>query len=551
MGGFLERVERLTVDLVGIRSVNGTQGESEIVRFLHRYLAAKPYFQRHPELLAMVPLDGDRLGRANLFALVRGEGAPSSKAIILHGHIDTVGVSDFGLLEPWAFDPYGLALKMAEAELPEEAREDLRSGEWLFGRGTADMKGGVASHLVVLEELMERVQQWSGNVLFMANPVEENQHTGIIQSLSFLKRLRDDEGMDFVAAINNDCTSPSYPGDPKRYIYLGAVGKLLPSFYVTGAETHVGQGFRGFNPAVLAAELVRRIDLNVGLCDEAEGEVSGPPIVLKMQDLKAEYTVQTAGAALVYANYFTHDIPTDRVVEQLAGLAREAAEAVCERMDAQHRAYCARTGRPYEPAGWKVRVLPYADLYRQVEQVAGSGLEARLRELAEELLRAGTDPRMICLRVVEETKRLDPDKTPAVVLFFAPPYCPHNFLRGETDREKAILSAIHRIAEEYRESSGEEMAVRRFFPLLSDSSYLTMDDGDQSLKSLIGNFPQWEQLYPLPIEEIRRTNIPALNFGAYGKDCHQWTERVHRQFTFEALPALTLRAIDLLLSLDN
>ena len=550
MGEFMDRVERLTVDLIKIPSINGTIGELEIAQFIYDYFARNPYFQKHPEYLNLVPLDGDRLGRANVFALVKGEKGPSNKAVILHGHIDTVGVSDFGILEPYAFDPYELEKKLLEMDLPEEVRQDLLSGEWLFGRGACDMKAGVAAHMCVMDDLIKNVHSWSGNVLYMANPIEENQHTGVMDALRFLRKLKEEDGLDFVAAINNDYTSPLYPGDPKRYMYLGAVGKLLPCFYITGKETHVGQSFEGFDPSLLAAELVRRIDLNVALCDEAEGEVTGPPTVLKMQDLKTHYTVQTPGAAFVYANYFTHDIPVDRVVEQLKEVSRQAADAVTAYLDEQYRAYCERTSTIYRPLGWKVRVMSYSELYEEVERVVGPGLKERLRELADELLRGGTDYRVVCMRVVEEVKKLHPDKTPTVVVFFAPPYCPHNFLRGKTPRERAVFGAVTRVASEYTEETGEEMEVKRFFPCLSDSSYLMMDDSDESVNALIGNFPQWEQVYPVPIQEIRRANIPALNFGTYGKDCHKWTERVYKPFTFEALPKITLRALELLLSIE-
>jgi arginine utilization protein RocB len=71
------------------------------------------------------------------------------------------------------------------------------------------------------------------------------------------------------------------------------VGKLLPSFFITGRETHVGQSFEGFDSNQLAAELTRLIDMNTDLCDEAEGEVPPPPISLKVRDLKEKYDVQT------------------------------------------------------------------------------------------------------------------------------------------------------------------------------------------------------------------------------------------------------------------
>lgn len=550
MSRFLDKVEALTVDLVKIPSINGTFGEVEIVRFIHDRLSENIYFKKHPDRISLVPLRGDPLGRANVFALVRGEKEQSNKTVIIHGHIDTVGVADYGLLEPSAFDPCELKRQLAQAELPLEVREDLHTGDWLFGRGSCDMKAGVAVHICILEELITKVDRWSGNVLFMANPIEENQHTGIMEALEFITVLKEEQGLDFVAAINSDCTTPAYVGDSRRYLYLGAVGKLLPCFYITGKETHAGEAFQGLDPALLAAELVRRIDLNVELCDEAEGEVTGPPTVLKSQDLKTHYTVQTAGAAFVYANYFTHDIPTERVVAQLTEVARSAANSVVSYLEEQYQLYCARKRDEHSPLGWKVEVSTYAELFEKVEAIVGTGLQERLEKLASELLQEGIDLRVICMRMVEEIKLLDPDKSPTIVLFFAPPYCPHNFLRGNTERERAVLSVVEGVAREYTERTGLEMAVKRFFPCLSDSSYLMMDDSDESVETLIENFPQWEQLYPVPVELIRRVNIPALNIGAYGKDLHKWTERVHRQYTFEELPALTLQAIELLLALE-
>ena len=63
---------------------------------------------------------------------------------------------------------------------------------------------------------------------------EEDGSHGIISSLTELKRLRDVHRFDYVAAINADFVSPRYNGDPNRYIYKGTVGKLLPSFFITG-----------------------------------------------------------------------------------------------------------------------------------------------------------------------------------------------------------------------------------------------------------------------------------------------------------------------------
>ena len=63
---------------------------------------------------------------------------------MLHGHMDTVGVDDFGGLKEFAFSPDELLNKMLQMELPKEVRNDLESNEWMVGRGSCDMKSGVA-----------------------------------------------------------------------------------------------------------------------------------------------------------------------------------------------------------------------------------------------------------------------------------------------------------------------------------------------------------------------------------------------------------------------
>ena len=51
----------------------------------------------------------------------------------------------------------------------EDFWKDVVSGEWIFGRGAADMKGGLAAGLAVLDEIGEQVldgtDRLNGNIL--------------------------------------------------------------------------------------------------------------------------------------------------------------------------------------------------------------------------------------------------------------------------------------------------------------------------------------------------------------------------------------------------
>lgn len=137
-------MEQLTKDLVSISSVNGTSGEKKIAEFIESYLREIPYFKQHSNNVIIQSLKDDKLDRRNVFAYIKGENNNTGKTIMLHGHMDTVGVDDFGGLKEFAFSPDELLNKMLQMELPKEVRNDLESNEWMVGRGSCDMKSGVA-----------------------------------------------------------------------------------------------------------------------------------------------------------------------------------------------------------------------------------------------------------------------------------------------------------------------------------------------------------------------------------------------------------------------
>lgn len=541
----IERIKNLTKKLVSIPSQNATDGEREIGLFLHRYLMEIPYFHGHPEQVLAVPLKDDPLGRINLFALLLGKGENSGETILLHGHTDTVGVEDFGTLASDAFDCDGLMEKlrgMADT-LPEEVRRDLESGDYLFGRGTSDMKGGVAVHLVVLEELSRRVGELRGNILLSLNPVEESLHTGIIEGLDTLISLREKYGLRYLFGINNDFICGMYPGDETRYVYTGSVGKLLPCFYVRGRETHVGQAFEGFDACRVAGEIVKTLHLNSDYCDGYEGEYPAPPAVLRMRDLKPYYSVQTPISSFVYVNYMVHDKGVSQVLEEMKRVAAEALETVSREIRDRYAGYCALTGIKSRPPVHKTRVMEYREVYELAKTSYAGDLDLLIDKLAKVSVSAGDDKRDTALKLVERLCDLAGIKTPTAVVFFATPHCPHNTLKKTEPAEQALTDELQGILDRYSAETGERYRMMHFFPSLTDSSYLKIDDDEASITALESNLPRQDLLYPVPYRIIRSLNIPGLNYGTFGKDAHKWTERVKMSYSFGILPGLILKTV--------
>lgn len=540
----IEEIKELTMHLVSIPSMNGTRGERDIADAIEAYLRAIPYFAAHPELVITQDLKDDPLGRRNVMALLKGGDGTLTDTILLHGHIDTVDVDDFGPLKEYAFDCAKLDEVLRDAELPEDARRDLESGEYLFGRGACDMKGGDAVFLVLARHLAEQPEALHGNLLLSFNPVEETLHQGIIEELPELQQLQREHGLHFRLAINNDFICPMYAGDRTRYVYTGAVGKLLPMFYIIGRETHVAQCFEGFSPALTAAELTRIIDRNPAFCDGYKGEYSLPPTVLKMQDLKERYNVQTPRTACVYFNYFVHNRQLTEIMAQLKEAARTALDRVTQEADAHYRTYCELSGMQYSPLLEPSQVLDYRALYERTKAAYTGDLDTLIEQTLQASIAAGEDMRVSSLRIVEKLSEVSGIKTPTVVVFFATPFCPHNTLKSEVPEGQAVYEQIAGIAAAFGAESGETMKLQQFFPSLTDSSYLKIDDDADSIATLQANFPGYENLYPVPLETAKALNIPAVNYGVWGKDCHKWTERIHIPYSFGRLPQFILKTIE-------
>lgn len=531
---------KLAKEMVQIPSVNSTSGEKNIGVYIEQYIRNIPYFKEHTEMVVIQKLKNDSMERRNVFALLIGEKEKKADTLVFHGHTDTVGTEDYGAIEKWACRPDELMEKMKEMDLPSEVRADLESGEYMFGRGACDMKSGDAVFLGILKEMSSKVKEFSGNILVSFNPVEENLHTGIIEGLDILLKLKQKYNLNYKLAINNDFICPLSPGDEIKTIYTGTVGKLLPCFYIQGKETHVGQCFEGFDASMAAAKLVEKINLNCEFADGYDEEYSYPPSVLKIKDLKPSYNVQTASEAFVYFNYFVHNASIEEITAKLKRAARDVMEETLKKINQMSNEFCKMAKQEHKNYSYSLKVFTYDELLQKAKENKEFS-EKALQQILKEEVEKDTDKREIPIHMIRYLLQIAGIISPAIVLYYGAPYCPHNTLQGE---EETLIKDIEDIVKKISAEMKEQYRFMRFFPSLSDSSYIKIDDPKESIKMLIDNFPGMQALYPVPIDKIQKINIPAVNYGCYGKDAHKWTERVHIPYTFGVLPVLIQKTID-------
>ncbi|WP_010098417.1 M20/M25/M40 family metallo-hydrolase [Ornithinibacillus scapharcae] len=535
----------ITKQLVSIRSIVNTEGESIFAHSLYTMINSYPYFQANPDHVVIEKTLNDEKDRYNVLAFVKGTKGNSNRTVIIMGHMDTVGVDDFNQQEDYAFMPDEWMDFLQKQEIPEAAKKNLNPDEWLFGRGALDMKSGLASNLFLLSYFSEHPEELDGNIVFIAECDEEDGSHGILSAVTTLNRWKEEHGFDYVSAINADFVSPLYEGDPNRYIYKGTVGKLLPAFYITGAETHVGSAFEGLDPNFIAAELTRQISYNSALSNVAQGEYTIPPIALKQMDLKTEYTVQTALGAYVYYNFFIHSWTPKEALNILKEQAEIAFRGALDLYKKRYKAFTELSGDTYSEVSWKPRVLLFEEMDEMLIQTHGKVYVESMEAYKQTLLHDDSlDIRMFALRVVEEAWKWMEDKSPAIILFYSSLYYPRIEISGETENEQVLIKALDVAVEKIQANYQQPIKVKNFFPFISDMSFMGLSDDDVAIQAVKDNNPAWGTKHSVNYEAIRELNVPVINIGPYGMGAHKKLERVEIQYSMEIVPNLTKLVIE-------
>ena len=150
----------------------------------------------------------------NLVARLCG-GRPG-KRLILSGHLDTYPIGDRAA---WSVDPLG---------------GELRDGR-LYGRGSADMKGGVAALIAVMAAFAESLPEFPGElVLALAGDEESMGELGTQWLIDNVPVVRGD------AVIVADVGSPSI-------VRIGEKGMVWADVEAEGASAHGAHLHRGVN----------------------------------------------------------------------------------------------------------------------------------------------------------------------------------------------------------------------------------------------------------------------------------------------------------------
>ena len=542
-----ETRERLLRELLRIPCITASADEDLGAQFIHTHLSRLPYFREHPEDLVSLdtPLENDPRPLHSIIARVRPN-KPSHKAVLLIGHFDVVEVSMYGDVREYAFDPDALAGRLDRSFISAEALADLESGDYIFGRGSMDMKCGLALEMELLREFSENRDLFELNLIFAAVSDEENASAGMRGVAPYLAELQEREGLDYLAVIN---TEPSEPGKPQAVnpvIFTGTVGKLQPAFLCIGYESHVGNYYAGLNATLLSSNIVTLAEANPQLAD-CRGEATPSWICLDHRILRESYSVTVPNRSVAFFNCFaTAKTPAD-IMEEMRGIAKKAALMTKSQLE-----YSAEEMRAKGYAGpvttWDIPIRTYAEIQASaVERLGGEDkLQARLAEFLKQQSEAACgamDLRDSAIALWQEVFTLSGESGPMIITGFLPSYYPPRLTRPDKPRHAAMLRTVDAVIGKAAADYALTMEQSDLFMGICDLSYFGFQGTAEELNCFSANLPGSGLAYSIPVQALLKLDVPIMNLSVKGYDAHKMTERLEKDYSLRILPELMAFAI--------
>jgi succinyl-diaminopimelate desuccinylase len=208
-------VVRICQDLVRIKSLNPPGNERAAAEYVGATLkksGVQAELVKHSET------------RASVLARLKGQG--KAPALFYNGHLDTVPVG----AEKWVHDPFS-----------GEAAEGR-----VWGRGAADMKGGLAAMMAAMMALAEARIPLPGDLILAATAGEE------IDSLGAMEVAKKVSGEPIQALF---IAEPTY-----NEIYIAEKGVLWVEVETFGKTAHGSMPEKGQNAVTMMVEVIKEFE---------------------------------------------------------------------------------------------------------------------------------------------------------------------------------------------------------------------------------------------------------------------------------------------------
>ncbi|WP_311488144.1 ArgE/DapE family deacylase [uncultured Helcococcus sp.] len=223
----MEKYIDILKDLIQIQSVN--DNEKEVAEYIQDLF--KDYDNVETELFESYP------GRDNIIVKVKGK--EEGKIFALSGHLDVVEAG-----EGWTHDPFS---------------GHIEDGK-MYGRGTSDMKAGLAASIYALLEILEEGADFPGEIWLLGTVGEEVGMQGALD-------LVESNHLDGVDAI---LISEPTKRDGENQAIFASKGSIMYEVKAKGKAAHSSMPEIGINAIMTIVDYIRKVQ------DEFDKVTSNP-----------------------------------------------------------------------------------------------------------------------------------------------------------------------------------------------------------------------------------------------------------------------------------
>lgn len=535
-----ERILEILKTLVAMKSVTCSETEQEPAKWFADFFREMPYFKEHPELTGLYEIPQDPYGRKIPYALLLGK---KKDTVVFSGHFDVVSTEEYGKAEAWAYEPgQKLEEMLAQMPLDDATRADLESGEWIWGRGVADMKGGLALHAALFEEYAKQAAEGAleGSILFMPVCDEESYSTGMRKGISIIKEMKEKYDLDYKLLIDPE---PTNEVDGAQVMSLGSVGKVMPAIIVQGKKGHAGHCYEGFSALGIISDIYQRTNGSLQFSDVYEDEATVPPTWANMRDMKKGYDVSIPHRAYGYFTVLTFDSTPESTIDKLRRICTDAFENQVRKLDGEYQEYKKiNKAERKEKIYYEPCVMTFGELCDTLREKDKEGFETfyvkAYKEAIDKVNSGESNFPSVTIDVMEAVLDYSDLQQPLVLLGFAPPYYPPVHSDQIKGKEGFGSKAYKFISELSEKEFGQKMTYEHYFMGISDLSYGAITAPFDYVK-YSANTPLWGNAYNLDFDAIEYCGMPGVIYGPIGKNYHEYKERVNRHSLTEVMPKTT------------
>lgn len=541
-----ERILEILKTLVAMKSVSCSTVEVEPAEWFAGFFKTLPYFEKHPEDTGLYEIPGDPYGRKIPYAFLKGK---KTDTVLLSGHFDVVSTEEYGKAEPWAYEVGTSKLEEMLRKMPldDVAKADLESGEWIWGRGVADMKGGLAIHAALFEQYAKQALDGTleGSIMFMPVPDEESYSAGMRNGVQILKQFKEKYGLNYKLLIDPE---PTADKGELQIMSLGTVGKVMPAIIVQGKKGHMGHCYEGFSALGILAEIYLKTNGSLEFSEVYGDEASPPPTWGNMRDMKKVYDVSIPHRGYGYFTALNFGMTPEEILNKLKKIGTEAFEHQVEKLNAEYQQF--KTMSKAEIMD-KIYYEPYVLSFNELCDVARAKGEEEFEqfykkaydEIIAKVNTGESNYPSATIDMMEAVLDYSGISVPVIVIGFAPPYYPPTHSDQVKGKEGFGTKAFEKVRELSEKEYGQKVDFENFFTGISDLSYGCITSPFDYVK-YSANTPLWGDDYNMDFAAIEDVAIPGVIYGPIGRNYHQYIERVNRESLLKVVPGVTKALIE-------